>query len=164
MNCYNHPDFKAVASCINGCGRGLCKDCSEYYEVPICDHCREDHNREVEDDYTVARGGLLIRIAVNVVILICYIIFIFKTQVVNDSSSSSLGIVIIPLLIWGFFGVRWLVDAFQEVTGLIVFTSLTNWGCMYLVASIVLAGIAGLVIPVLIILQLIQLKRISNQL
>ena len=38
MNCYNHPEDAAVASCID-CGKGLCKNCTDLYQMPICSEC-----------------------------------------------------------------------------------------------------------------------------
>jgi hypothetical protein len=38
MNCYNHPEEVAVASCID-CGKGLCKTCTGLYQMPICNEC-----------------------------------------------------------------------------------------------------------------------------
>jgi len=38
MNCYNHPEEVAVASCID-CGKGLCKKCASLYQIPICNEC-----------------------------------------------------------------------------------------------------------------------------
>jgi hypothetical protein len=38
MNCFNHPEEVAVASCID-CGKGLCKKCAGLYQMPICNEC-----------------------------------------------------------------------------------------------------------------------------
>ncbi|MCL2130347.1 MAG: hypothetical protein FWH35_08345 [Treponema sp.] len=38
MNCFNHAEVAAVASCID-CGKGLCKECSSLYQIPICNEC-----------------------------------------------------------------------------------------------------------------------------
>lgn len=38
MNCYNHPEKVAVASCVD-CGKGLCKECASLYQIPICNEC-----------------------------------------------------------------------------------------------------------------------------
>jgi len=38
MNCFNHPEEVAVASCID-CGKGLCKECTSLYQMPICNEC-----------------------------------------------------------------------------------------------------------------------------
>ena len=38
MNCYNHPEEVAVASCVD-CGKRLCKPCAGLYQIPICSEC-----------------------------------------------------------------------------------------------------------------------------
>ena len=38
MNCYNHTDQPAVATCID-CGKGLCSECSNKYTILVCDSC-----------------------------------------------------------------------------------------------------------------------------
>jgi len=38
MNCFNHPEETAVATCID-CGKGLCKSCASLYQMPICNEC-----------------------------------------------------------------------------------------------------------------------------
>jgi len=38
MNCFNHPEEVAVASCID-CGKGLCRNCASLYQMPICNEC-----------------------------------------------------------------------------------------------------------------------------
>ena len=38
MNCFNHPEEAAVASCLD-CGKGLCKECASLYQMPICNDC-----------------------------------------------------------------------------------------------------------------------------
>lgn len=38
MNCYNHPDREAVATCTD-CGKGLCQECASHWTIPLCDGC-----------------------------------------------------------------------------------------------------------------------------
>lgn len=38
MKCYHHPDRDAVASCSE-CGKGLCRECSDRWDPPLCDQC-----------------------------------------------------------------------------------------------------------------------------
>lgn len=38
MNCYNHPEKAAVATCSQ-CGKGLCADCANTYSITICTSC-----------------------------------------------------------------------------------------------------------------------------
>lgn len=40
MNCYNHHNDPAVATCID-CGKGLCNNCAHKYNIPICDNCNQ---------------------------------------------------------------------------------------------------------------------------
>ena len=45
MNCYYHPNRRAVAQCPD-CGKGLCRECASRYEKPICMNCNEKRGRE----------------------------------------------------------------------------------------------------------------------
>ena len=38
MNCYYHSESNAVATCTN-CGKGLCKQCTDRFNIPICESC-----------------------------------------------------------------------------------------------------------------------------
>ena len=38
MNCYNHINEAAVATCVD-CGKGLCYECAHAYTTPICNAC-----------------------------------------------------------------------------------------------------------------------------
>lgn len=38
MNCYNHSNEVAIATCID-CGKGLCDECARMYTIPICNAC-----------------------------------------------------------------------------------------------------------------------------
>lgn len=38
MNCYNHPEQVAVATCVV-CGKGLCAGCAGTYSISICTPC-----------------------------------------------------------------------------------------------------------------------------
>lgn len=42
MNCYEHPETVAVASCQD-CTRGLCQDCSNVFNSIICLKCNANH-------------------------------------------------------------------------------------------------------------------------
>jgi hypothetical protein len=39
MKCFHHPTRDAVATCANGCGRALCKQCASKDARPICGRC-----------------------------------------------------------------------------------------------------------------------------
>jgi len=60
MNCYNHPEEVAVASCID-CGKGLCRKCASLYQIPICNEC---NLRRVKND-----KGNIIRVYLPSIVL-----------------------------------------------------------------------------------------------
>lgn len=44
MKCYNHTDQDIVAQC-QVCSRGLCSDCSEIFQSPLCQNCATEQTR-----------------------------------------------------------------------------------------------------------------------
>lgn len=38
MKCSNHYERDVVSQCVE-CGKGLCPECTNKYNVPLCDHC-----------------------------------------------------------------------------------------------------------------------------
>ena len=62
MNCYNHIDLPAVATCID-CGKGLCSECSNKYTILICDSCSLKR-LYTEKSSIATRWGISIAIAV----------------------------------------------------------------------------------------------------
>ena len=62
MNCYNHTDQPAVATCID-CGKGLCSECSNKYNIFICDSCNLKR-LYTEKSSIATRWGISIAIAV----------------------------------------------------------------------------------------------------
>lgn len=44
MNCYYHPSRPAVAQCPD-CGKGLCYECANRYQRPICKDCNDRRGR-----------------------------------------------------------------------------------------------------------------------
>lgn len=45
MNCFNHPEREAVATCQK-CGKGLCRECAEKYMPCMCDPCAAQTKRD----------------------------------------------------------------------------------------------------------------------
>lgn len=85
MNCYNHIDRVAVASCSK-CGKALCKECADKYTPILCDSCFEKVQKnkllEAFDIYMQARSyfwkkvlwGVLIMFVSFFVILIIVVL------------------------------------------------------------------------------------------
>ena len=47
MGCYEHSKETVVASC-KGCGKFMCKECSEKYESKLCDNCEKERAKQEE--------------------------------------------------------------------------------------------------------------------
>ena len=157
MNCYQHTEVPAVASCAQGCGRSLCPDCVSVYEPPTCDSCANAIEENVVAEIQDTRKGILIKLIINVLLLIPYI----AVMAFNDPRDPMIW-PIFPMIIWGFFGFRALMNGFLRITGLVVFDSLQGWGIKYIIGS-VLTGMFGIfVLPVLIVIQLVQLSKVPK--
>lgn len=104
------------------------------------------------------RMPILGKMLVNVIFLLPYLVMLSQAPSSTDVSVWP----VVGLLIWGFIGFRWLLEAFYAVTGLVIFTSITGWGKMYLVGSLVVGSFGVIVIPILLVIQFVQLWRPIN--
>ena len=154
MNCYKHTETVAVASCAQGCGRGLCAECAEIYEPPTCENCAAQIESAQIQELSELKSSLIKRIAINSLFFVPYLVLMF-----TDDPPLWVGIF---MLIWGFIGFRWLLDVFQAVTNLTLYNTFEGWGCNYLIGSGICAMFGFIVIPILVVMQAIQLKRIST--
>lgn len=66
-------------------------------------------------------------------------------------------------LVWGFFGFRWLMDAFFNLTRMTIFMSFQSGCTTYMIGVIVCAGFSPLVIPIVIIADIMRLMRLNEQ-
>ncbi len=90
-----------------------------------------------------------------------YIPYVMLTTGIHTGFDDLVGIMI---LVWGFFGFRWLMDAFMSLTRVAIFASFEGWGMTYLVGSI-LCSIGGFVIiPVQVVAQILQLRKLNEAL
>lgn len=154
MNCYNHPNTTAVASCSKGCGRGLCLGCAQLFEPPTCEVCANQIIHQAEQEVEEARSSIISKILLNVLFLVPYIIIL--------SSNNPHGAYYVPIIIWGFIGFRWLLRAFAAVTGMVLFARFGTWGCTYLIGSIICGIFGFIIIPLLIIFQIVQLMTMPK--
>ncbi|MCG9890577.1 MAG: hypothetical protein MH252_05850 [Thermosynechococcaceae cyanobacterium MS004] len=102
------------------------------------------------------RRQLTLQIVINILFLIPYIIFAVMGQ--NTPT-----LVLFPMILWGFFGFRWLMNAFFRLTNLTIFMSLTNGCITYIVGSMVCSGFGIFVIPILIVSDIMQLLKLQDQ-
>jgi len=94
------------------------------------------------------------RIIINALFFIPYVIVL--------STEDPPGWLMVPMIIWGFIGFRWLMDGFLHLTGLVIFDSVQGMGLKYFIGSVFCSVLGVFVIPIQIVIQLIQLNRIPK--
>jgi len=138
MNCYNHPEEVAVASCVD-CGKGLCRTCAGLYQIPICNEC---NLRRVKND-----EGNIIKIYLPSIVL--FIIGI----IIGISGYHSFGMGI--FLGYIFAGVPWgwkIVTFIQPQ--MFLFLSIFGW-VMYFFIKFAISSFVGLVVLPIGLIKLI---------
>ena len=127
MNCFNHTEITAVASCID-CGKGLCKECSSLYQIPICNEC---NLKRVKND----KGNIL------KVYLPTIILFIIGLVIGIYNGGVGLGLV----LGWVSAGVPW---GWKVITfiqpRMFLFLSFFGW-VIYFFIKFIIAYFVGIV-------------------
>ncbi|NCJ08069.1 hypothetical protein GS597_16450 [Synechococcales cyanobacterium C] len=108
-------------------------------------------------DLQAKRRKLTFQIIVNSLFLIPHIIFIIM------GSESTPTWIFFPMILWGFFGFRWLMNVFFRFTNLTIFTSVTNGCITYIVGSIVCGACGIVAIPIVIVADIIELLKLQSQ-
>ncbi len=158
MNCYKHTNKVGVATCSQGCGRVLCKRCTEKYEPPMCDICFNNLKKLQKKQISETKSEITKKIIINILFFIPYLIILLNSENPNDLPA----ILLIPVIIWGFIGFNWLLNSLLNLTGFIIFDSLKGWGFKYFIGSFVVGIFGFLVIPILITLQIIQIIKLNQ--
>jgi hypothetical protein len=155
MNCYNHPEEVAVASCVD-CGKGLCKACAGLYQLPICNEC---NLKRVKND----KGNLIKIYLPSIVLFIIGIII----------GTSNLGDFFLGIILgYVFAGIPWgwkIVSFIQP--RMFLFLSFFGW-VMYFFLKLMISFVVGIIaLPIGFIKLIISLvsahkkeKNINNNL
>ena len=152
MNCYKHHDVAAIATCSNGCGRGLCPECADKYAKPLCENCAMKLESEISRQVSTHRAKLVFKMIVNVLFLIPYIILITQQNETPDW-------VMIPMLIWGFIAFRWILNALLDLSNITLTLRIKTWSITYVIGSLVCGGLGLGIIPILLIIELVQFLK-----
>ena len=104
--------------------------------------------------------GILMKIIVNILFLIPYIVLL-SGDARGELSGGTL-LMLLLILFWGFIGFRWVLNSFTSVTGLVLFADLKSWGWIFFIGSFICSTCGGIIIPVLIVFQAIQLYRLRG--
>jgi len=107
MKCYNHEEKDACSTCSD-CSRGLCKDCTEEFELPICTKC---NNGRFSND----KVNLNKTIVISLIWAIFWLLYWLNqsnrisefSSILWDEPSMSLSIIILWTYVWAWFPWGW---------------------------------------------------------
>lgn len=168
MNCYNHIDLPAVATCIN-CGKGLCSECSNKYTILICDSCSLKR-LYTEKSSIATRWGISIAIAVlftllnfeilpkdfliYLIMLPSMIICVFIISISIQYGWRALNSVMPPVSFVVSFFISWLLIGW--------FLALIGW-ILYVSIRVTLSFFIGLIItPIMLFKDIKRYKEVRK--
>jgi len=145
MFCFNHNETGAVQQC-EGCGKGLCRECSTLFSLPICSEC----------NYNSACDELGKRIMTIISSAILFIIPFF----IADSFSIKLFLgYIFGSLPWGY---QFMGGYYNAAYGNVVFTS-KNAADDHLLRQIWLGLVLGpFVAPFAFIKNILRIRQLKQ--
>ena len=147
MNCYNHTDQPAVATCID-CGKGLCSECSNKYTILVCDSC--NLNR-----LYIEKSSMLRRWGISIVIAILFTFF--NSQSCPWPKNSLLYLIAIPTMIISVFVVSMGIQYGWRLLNIItprmfLFLPLVGW-LIYFGVRLSIASFVGIIIAPMMLFQ-----------
>ena len=168
MNCYNHIDLPAVATCID-CGKGLCSECSNKYTILICDSCSLKH-LYTEKSSIATRWGISIAIAVlftllnfdilpkdfliDLIMFPYMIICVFIISISIQYGWRALNSVMPPVSFVVSFFISWLLIGW--------FLALIGW-ILYVAIRVTLSFFIGLIItPIMLFKDIKRYKEVRK--
>jgi putative membrane protein len=168
MNCYNHIDLPAVATCID-CGKGLCSECSNKYTILICDSCSLKR-LYTEKSSIATRWGISIAIAVlftllnfeilpkdfliYLIMLPSMIICVFIISISIQYGWRALNSVMPPVSFVVSFFISWLLIGW--------FLALIGW-ILYVSIRVTLSFFIGLIItPIMLFKDIKRYKEVRK--
>ena len=168
MNCYNHIDLPAVATCID-CGKGLCSECSNKYTILICDSCSLKR-LYTEKSSIATRWGISIAIAVlftllnfeilpkdfliYLIMLPSMIICVFIISISIQYGWRALNSVMPPVSFVVSFFISWLLIGW--------FLALIGW-ILYVSIRVTLSFFIGLIItPIMLFKDIKRYKEVNR--
>jgi len=147
MNCFNHPAEMAVSSCPD-CGKGLCRECTGLYEVPICSSC---NLKRVQNDKGINKKAIIL----SVVLLM--VGFNFGTAMTIREGIAAIGSGIFGAIL--FAGVPWGWKCITFIQPkMFLFLSFFGW-FMYFAIKLSLSAAIGFIACPILIFRLIREKR-----
>lgn len=127
MKCHAHTNRDAVATC--SCGKGLCTECLNKFQSPICQQCAEINNQQVA---AFRRKQLIITAVVAAISLMLGI------SIYGGDIATSL------LFTWGMLGIYWGWALVKPMLFTAIFGTVVWRGTGFVLGGMLLALAIGL--------------------
>ncbi len=151
MKCYYHENREAVATC-NVCGKALCPECADKYNVPLCGNCA---STEVTEEKNRIKRNMMIGGG----LIVAFIVWNIIMGGIPISSSMSIGTILelisVPfILVCAPFG--W--GALNRITAnTFMILPLIGW-LLYPIVKAMLSLYVGLVAAPVAVIKYLKLK------
>ncbi|MCF8260042.1 MAG: DUF2180 family protein [Melioribacteraceae bacterium] len=146
MKCANHPESDAVGTCVD-CGKGLCSECLNQYEFPICDSCN-----------SVRADGEKKELTKNIALTVLFFAIGFYFANSSAGSFQLVGGIVIGYL---FAGIPWGWSFLNKITpSIFLFLPLIGWVIYFFIKGILSFFIGFIALPI----KLFQIYRDSQRL
>lgn len=149
MKCYYHEDRDAVAQC-NVCGKGLCKECADMSNPPICRDCCSEIEVNVKDE---AKKLIIRSILLFILGGIFGVVLIISTKSPDTGFMSAFFNALISLVVMGWifagFPCAWtrLSKIFSKFTAILIIPIL-GWLLIFMIKMLLSCYVAFVALPI----------------
>ncbi|MXV39113.1 hypothetical protein GO491_10570 [Flavobacteriaceae bacterium Ap0902] len=157
MNCFYHPTITSVASCVD-CGKGLCQDCANRYNTPICITC--NHRRIKSEKQSILKELIITLIAGGVLT----IFYMFSTQETSDVEYSTLQNIFTFIIV--FYSGASIVAGWKTLTAItpniFLFLPIIGWILFFMIKLFIASLIGWFMLPIRWIRKTLRWKELNK--
>ena len=155
MNCYNHPEITTVATCQN-CGKGLCKNCSDKFNFPICIPCNIKRANTEKQEIKTEFVWMILAGIIGLFYSVSLFSQLFKQNIF-------LGLILLLFNIYVWIGIIAGWKTLNKLTSnYFLFLPLIGWAIYFLIKLIASIHVGFFVTPFRIIKKINRLKVLNN--
>ncbi len=153
MNCNNHTEVVAVATC-NECNKGLCKECANIYTIPICTECND--RLKSQEKFSIYKS-----IGISIFCGILFWIFAPKLGLFMENGKElTLGIHLLQF--YAGAGIIWGWNILTRITPSGWILSIYAWILLWIFKFFISMIIGMFVLPVVLCIYLYRYIKLSR--
>lgn len=161
MKCYYHNDRDAVSQC-GVCGKGLCRECTDRYEEPLCEKCGEEiaaeTAAELKETLIRTRKSSKKWIAFSIFAMIFMGLFGLLMLMTSIARGTGIGEALLSLIIFVYIGLALVMGLEKSlnssVAGLLAFPII---GWIFFLYAFPIVGV------IFAIPEFIKLRRVAKE-